>query len=72
MSSTAEFPSARAAEVAAGDTLAQLQLRVARRADVLARKADRRPGAARRIWLRAEMEIFETVEVAERAARLAA
>jgi hypothetical protein len=71
MSSTAEFPSVPA-EVAPGDALAQLQLRVARRADVLARKAGRLPGVARRIWLRAEMEIFETVEAAEHAARRAA
>lgn len=42
--------------------LGQLQLRVARRADELARCWRLVPGADRTLWLRAEQEIFELEE----------
>lgn len=43
-------------------TLAELQLRVARRADELARRTRADRHADRRLWLRAELEIFERME----------
>lgn len=42
--------------------LRELQLRVARRADQLARRFLTSRGADRTLWLRAELEIFELVE----------
>lgn len=46
-------------------TLAELQLRVARRADELARRSHTDRRADRRFWLRAELEVFERVERAQ-------
>ena len=45
-----------------GDALFELQLRVARRADVLARGWPVSPDLDRVLWLRGEQEIFENVE----------
>jgi hypothetical protein len=42
--------------------LSDLQLRVARRADELARGFHRARGGDRMLWLRAEQEIFELAE----------
>jgi hypothetical protein len=42
--------------------LSELQLRVARRADELARRFHRARGGDRTLWLRAEQEIFELAE----------
>lgn len=44
------------------DELTMLQLRVARRADALAARAEYLAMDDRRVWLRAEFEIFELVE----------
>ena len=47
------------------EELFDLQLRVARRADALARRLNRATrDVDRRVWLRAELEVFERVETA--------
>lgn len=45
--------------------LAELQLRVARRADELARRRHADRDTDRRLWLRAELEVFERAEHAK-------
>ena len=45
--------------------LAELQLRVARRADELARRCHAGRDTDRRLWLRAELEVFERAECAQ-------
>jgi hypothetical protein len=58
-------PSLAPADVVGCDLLERLQLRVARRADAIARHFGGRE-EPRRIWLRAEQEIFEAEERAGR------
>jgi hypothetical protein len=47
-----------------GGELFSLQLRVARRADVLAQRFRSPRELDRRVWLRAELEVFERMETA--------
>jgi hypothetical protein len=58
---TLENPDAIAA-AAPADELLELQLRVARHADVLARRSRYSRDMDRRLWLRAEYEVFERME----------
>ena len=68
-----ELPEAAARITSDGneaEPLLELQLLVARRADVLARRNwPATPEINRRVWLRAELEVFERVGRIETAAR---
>lgn len=70
-----EMPEATARITSAeneAEPLLQLQLLVARRADVLARRnLPATPEVDRRVWLRAELEVFErrAVELASQSVR---
>ena len=66
---TLEIPAAITA-AAPADELLKLQLRVARRADVLAWQARGARDTDRRLWLRAEYEVLEWMERARPVALL--